>query len=299
MNLVLLGAAHRGKAVDLVEEDDARLHAASLLEEEAQLPLGFPHPLGQAVCALAHEERHVLPAVAALVGQGARHERLAGPGGSEEEDAARGLHVKVGKDLGVEKREGHHLLQRLHVVLQPPHAAPVHIRVHPHWLRVDAHHLAARRTVHDTASVNGLDGPQLRGLPLALVPREAALLAPRVVGHATVTAVARRLAAAVVVGAAPRPSPVAASVAPPAVAPPPPPTPPTTTTTAAATTAAATLAAPGRLPRSAGLVSFNAVKVCVAADGRGTGGAHGAWDLIYKWRQPVVRRGRRRRRGRG
>lgn len=49
VNLVLLGAPHRRKSVDLVEEDDGRLVLGSLLEQHPKLPLRLPHPFREEV----------------------------------------------------------------------------------------------------------------------------------------------------------------------------------------------------------------------------------------------------------
>lgn len=69
-----------------------------LLEEEPQLTLGLPHPLGQAVRALAHEERDAVPALAARVGQ---RSRLADVVGTH---TAHARHVCLGREYSHDYR---------------------------------------------------------------------------------------------------------------------------------------------------------------------------------------------------
>jgi hypothetical protein len=64
VDLVLFGGAHRSETVYLVEEDNRRLQLACTIEQHAQLALGLTHPLGETVRTLAHEEAHLLLALA-------------------------------------------------------------------------------------------------------------------------------------------------------------------------------------------------------------------------------------------
>ena len=50
---------HWSKTIDFIEEDDGGLCLLSFLEQQAKLALGFAHPLGQHIRALAHEEGHL------------------------------------------------------------------------------------------------------------------------------------------------------------------------------------------------------------------------------------------------
>lgn len=47
-----------------------------------------------------------------------------------EEDAAGRGDVEVLEQLGVDQGQKHHLLQLLHIVLQPPHLPERHARIH-------------------------------------------------------------------------------------------------------------------------------------------------------------------------
>jgi hypothetical protein len=92
----LASLPHRRQAVDLVKEDDGRLVPLGLLEKQAQLALRLPHPLGQHVGPLAHEEGHAAPRAAAGVrGQRARHERLARACSVAAAAAGRGRRARV------------------------------------------------------------------------------------------------------------------------------------------------------------------------------------------------------------
>ena len=69
--------AYRSQAVNLIEEDDGGLAALCFCKQSSELPLRLPHPLGQNVCSLAHEEGH-WPACPAGAGcQGSGHQGLA------------------------------------------------------------------------------------------------------------------------------------------------------------------------------------------------------------------------------
>lgn len=72
------GRPHRGKAINLVKEDDGGLAALSLCKQGAQLPLSLSHPLGQDVRPLAHEEGHRAPRPTRAGCQRPRHQGLAG-----------------------------------------------------------------------------------------------------------------------------------------------------------------------------------------------------------------------------
>ena len=50
--LQVAASAHRCQAIDLVKEDDGGLAAPGFRKQHAQLPLSFPHPLGQHVGSL-------------------------------------------------------------------------------------------------------------------------------------------------------------------------------------------------------------------------------------------------------
>ena len=136
VNLVLLARAHRRKPVDLVEEDNARLRLFRLVEQEAQLPLRLTDPLGEAVGALAHEEADRLLGRRAARGERAGHKRLTRTRRSVEQDATRRRHTKSLEHLGVQKRQAHHLLELLHVLVQTAHLGEVRVHAHPERIHV-------------------------------------------------------------------------------------------------------------------------------------------------------------------
>ena len=74
-----ISAAHWGEAINLIEEDDGGLLSLRLLKQQPQLALGFANPLGQDVCALAHEEGHLAPRPAGTSRQRSCNQRLPRP----------------------------------------------------------------------------------------------------------------------------------------------------------------------------------------------------------------------------
>lgn len=63
-----------------------------LFEEESELTFGLPHPLGQAVRALAHEERDAVAAFAASVRQRSRLESGKVTAQEENKESAQHTH---------------------------------------------------------------------------------------------------------------------------------------------------------------------------------------------------------------
>ena len=60
VDVVLAGGAHRGQTIDLVKENDGRLVALGLVEEQAQLLFRLSQPLAQHIGTLAHVKGHSL-----------------------------------------------------------------------------------------------------------------------------------------------------------------------------------------------------------------------------------------------
>ena len=120
VDLVLAGGADGSEAVELVEKDNGRGSGGSGIKKSAELALGFAHPLGETVCALAHEKRDGGSRGRGCVGNRLGHERLSRPRWAVEEEARGRVDAERGKDVGVEKGEDNGLAEGLDVVIQPP-----------------------------------------------------------------------------------------------------------------------------------------------------------------------------------
>ena len=60
------------------------------------------------------------------------------PGRSMEKDPTRGGNAQPSEDMRVEERQHHHLLERLHMRLQPPYLVPSDAAVDRHRLEVSS-----------------------------------------------------------------------------------------------------------------------------------------------------------------
>jgi len=67
MDLVLFGRAHRGKAIDFIEEDYTGLAVTRFFEQEAQLALCFADPFRKDVSSFTHEEGYERVSARAVV----------------------------------------------------------------------------------------------------------------------------------------------------------------------------------------------------------------------------------------
>lgn len=115
VHVVLARTADRRQTVNFIEEYDGGSEALGLVEQQAQLPLRLPEPLGQHVATLAHEERHLPVRFVACAGQSSRHRRLSRAWRPVEQYSPRHLHSEILKQVWVQQWQENHLLERVDV----------------------------------------------------------------------------------------------------------------------------------------------------------------------------------------